>query len=274
MSYQERLEKLTIAISTSDSRDMAALGLSDEHLRDAMTEIARHLLALGARLVYGGDLRQHGFTELLFELAARYRRDSLQEERQADVINYIAWPVHIRQDFSEIEGFSDELSETAELICLTLKGTPLSKQEREKLKSQTPNDSEWHEGLTAMRNTMLANTHARIILGGQRDKYKGKMPGIAEEALISLEANQPLYILGGFGGCARDIAESMNLTQPWTQTQHNWNSRDAFKSFNFDNLNNGLTPKENTTLATTPHINQAVALILRGLIKISTKSKE
>ena len=40
-----------------------------------MAEIARHLLAVGARLAYGGDLRNNGFTLLLFELALRYGRD-------------------------------------------------------------------------------------------------------------------------------------------------------------------------------------------------------
>jgi hypothetical protein len=68
MSYREALSQRVIAISTSESPDMRALGLSEEHLRDAMAEIARHLLALGARLVYAGDLRAHGFSELLFEL--------------------------------------------------------------------------------------------------------------------------------------------------------------------------------------------------------------
>lgn len=68
MSYEEVLGQQVIAISISESPDMPALGLSDGHLRDAMVEIARHLLALGARLVYGGDLRQYGFSELLFEL--------------------------------------------------------------------------------------------------------------------------------------------------------------------------------------------------------------
>lgn len=66
---------------------MPALGLSDGHLRDAMAEIARHLLALGARL-YGGDLRQHGFSELLFELVSRHRRDSAENDYHADVMNF------------------------------------------------------------------------------------------------------------------------------------------------------------------------------------------
>ena len=88
MSYEEVLGQQVIAISISESHDMPALGLSDGHLRDAMAEIARHLLALGARLVYGGDLRQQGFSELLFELVSRHRRDSAEDDRRADVINF------------------------------------------------------------------------------------------------------------------------------------------------------------------------------------------
>lgn len=47
-----------------------------------------------------------------------------------------------------------------------------------------------------MRHAMLQDTHARIILGGQVDKYKGAMPGIAEEAILSLRTKQPLFIMG------------------------------------------------------------------------------
>ena len=52
-----------------------------------------------------------------------------------------------------------------------------------------------------MRRTMLAQTNARILLGGRVENYKGVMPGIAEEALLSLQVGQPLFLLGGFGGC-------------------------------------------------------------------------
>ena len=82
----------TIAISTSVSPDIATLGLSEGHLREAVAEVAIYVLASGASLAYGGDLRREGFTELLFELVIRYRR---QEEIQARVIDYLAWPVHI-----------------------------------------------------------------------------------------------------------------------------------------------------------------------------------
>ena len=46
MAYREVLSQRVAAISVSESPDMPALGFTEEHLRDAMAEIARHLLGL------------------------------------------------------------------------------------------------------------------------------------------------------------------------------------------------------------------------------------
>lgn len=269
MSYQEVLGRQVVAISTSESPDMPALGLSDEHLRDAMAEIARHLLALGARLVYGGDLRQHGFSELLFELVARHRRDAGGDDEATGVTNYLAWPVHILQSVTTLESAVADLDGSAELVCLELDGTRLSMAERHRLTSRQPTEDEWTNGLTGMRRTMLAETNARIVLGGRVDRYKGAMPGIGEEALISLRDGQPLFLMGGFGGCARDIAETIGLVAPWAVSRPSWAGRAAFSSFSAASLNNGLTDEENATLARTPHVDQAITLILRGLVRVT-----
>src|SRR5438132_8324610 len=147
MSYPpEALSQRAIAISTSESPDMPALGLSDEHLRDAMAEIARHLLALGARLVYAGDLRAHGFTELLFELVARHRRDADDSDIRPAVINYLAWPVHICMKAKDLERLSADLAGSAKLVCLTLDGRQLTPVERQKLKPRQPTKAEWARG--------------------------------------------------------------------------------------------------------------------------------
>jgi hypothetical protein len=266
MSYQEALSQRVIAISTSDSPDMPALGLSDEHLKDAMAEIARHLLALGARLVYGGDLRAHGFTELLFELVARHRRDADDGDIRPAVINYLAWPVHIYMKAKDLERLSADLAGSAELICLTLDGRRLTLVERQKLAPRQPTKAEWARGLTAMRHVMRQEADARIVLGGRVDQYKGVMPGIAEEALLSLQSKQPLFLMGGFGGCARDIAETLGIIAPWAASHPAWRERQQFEMFAMSDLNNGLTAEENATLARTPHVDQAVTLILRGLL--------
>jgi hypothetical protein len=235
----------------------------------AMAEIARHLLALGARLIYGGDLRQHGFSELLFELVARHRRDADEGDNRTGIVNFLAWPVHIMMSAGRVETFANDLAGIAELICLTLNGKPLSADERRQLPTQTPSDAQWSGGLTAMRKTMVTQTHARIVLGGRVDQYKGLMPGIAEEALHSLRVRQPLYLMGGFGGCARDVAETMGLIPPWAASRPAWPNRLNFKAFSVIDLNNGLTPEENATLARTPHVDQAVTLILRGLLNVA-----
>lgn len=269
MSYQNPLGRYAIAISISESSDMPALGLSDQHLRDAMAEIARHMLALGANLVYGGDLRQCGFSELLFELVARHRRDADENDDRIGVTNYLAWPVHILKSFEDLESVAANLAGTADLVCLTLDGTRMSMAERRQFSHQQPTDSQWSAGLTAMRRTMLGETDARILLGGRVDQYKGAMPGIAEEALLSLQEHQPLYLMGGFGGCARDIAESLGLVAPWAASRPLWPGRDSFKSFSPASLNNGLSLEQNATLAHTPHVNQAIILILQGLLKVA-----
>lgn len=267
MTYREALSQRVVAISTSESPDMPALGLSDQHLRDAMTEIARHLLALGARLAYGGDLRAHGFTELLFELLARHHRDADEGDEHISVLNYLAWPVHVQKSAAELDQYGTELAGSAALVLLALDGRRLTMPERSTMPQAQPSEAEWEQGLTDMRNVMRAETHARIVLGGRVDSYKGAMPGIAEESLLSLQAKQPLFLMGGFGGCARDIAETLGLIVPWGASRPAWPERKAFESFSSGDLNNGLTAEENATLAQTPHVDQAVALILRGLLR-------
>jgi hypothetical protein len=172
MNYAaETLSQRNIAISTSESPDMAVLGLSAQHLRDAMAEIARHLLALGARLSYGGDLRAHGFSELLFELIARHRRNADDGDERTGVVNYLAWPVHIRMTEDDLNRFAVDLAGTAELVYLKLDGSRLTQEIRQRLKLREPSKAQWAKGLTAMRHHMREETHARIVLGGQMDEY-------------------------------------------------------------------------------------------------------
>jgi hypothetical protein len=75
--------------------------------------------------------------------------------------------------------------------------------------------------------------------------------------------------MGGFGGCARDIAETLGLVAPWRTSRPAWPERQAFETFVVSDLRNGLTADQNATLARTPHVDQAVALILRGLLEVS-----
>ena len=258
----------SVAISISESPDMAVLGLSNEHLQDAMAELALSLLASGTSLAYGGDLRKDGFAELLFELLTRYQ-DHPRHSGKIGVTDYLAWPVHIRMAAGDLASFSAGHEGAARLVFLARDGSRLEQEQRLELLSHEPDDAEWAEGLTEMRVIMRQETQARIVLGGRVADYKGRMPGIAEEALLSLQARQPVFLLGGFGGCARDIAETIGLVEQWAGSRgEGWSGRPNFKRYSPGDLHNGLSEGDNAILARTPHIDQAVAFVSRGLRRI------
>ena len=262
MSAIDSQTSKTIAISMSESPDMAVLGFSEGHLQETMAEFAIYLLASGENLAYGGDLRSGGLTKLLFELVMRYRP---QEDNAARVIDYLAWPVHVRMDATDLAALAAELQGFAQLALIGQDGRWMSMEDRHALPSHEPDEREWGTGLTAMRRTMQRETNARIVIGGRVEGYKGDMPGIAEEALLSLESGQPLFLIGGFGGCTRDIAETLGLVDTWAGSRPAWPGRQQFKRYTQNNLHNGLSSEENQVLARTPHLNQAVTLVMQGL---------
>ena len=262
-----------IAVSVSESPDMTYLGLIKNHLQDAMVGIFRYTLHRGSRIAYGGDLRRYGFSELLFELVARHFQVLEHETETAGVTNYFAWPVHISMPFEKIQKTANDFVGSVNLVCLDIDGLPMTLHQRSQFKSRKPTKVDWSVGLTNMRQCILRDTDARIILGGQTERYKGTMPGIGEEALLSLQAGQPLFVIGGFGGCARDIADSMRLSSPEIKKYRYWNRRAEFEDYSVDDLKNGLSHEENTALATTPYIDQIIVLILRGLLKVSKNKR-
>lgn len=270
MTQKEPLSNRVVAISISESPNMASLGLSSEHLTDAMAEVARYLMSMGARLVYGGDVRPEGFTLVLLELVERHRHDGGASGEQVSFTNFFPWPVHVSLSAEEVSQRAEIVSGVAELVFLTADGEVMSLEERRQLTPRQPTDDEWSDGLTAMRATVTTKSDARVVLGGRVEGFKGKMPGVAEEALAALRAGQPLYLLGGFGGCAHDVAEELGLVQTRPQGRREWPGRAAFANFTAESLKNGLDRDENGTLATTVHVDQAVTLILRGLLRGSS----
>ena len=256
-----------VAVSVSDAPDMGEFGLGDGHLHDAMATIASKLLAFGYRLAYGGDLRPGGFTEQIFELAARYGRGSPSDGRLA-VIDYLAWPVHASMAPEAKRDLLEGLNDVAEIALLSPDGTLLEACESDEACASELGTAAWADGLTAMRRTMAANTSARLVLGGGVEQYKGAMPGIAEEASLAMEFGQPVYLLGGFGGCTYDIVETLGLVEPRQLGQRDWAGRTWFAEHRDLPLNNGLSWDENRDLASTPHIDEAILLTLTGLERV------
>jgi hypothetical protein len=244
-------------VSISDSPDLAKLGFGEQHLKDTFLEFARYILAAGADIVYGGDLRRGGYTRALFELVDLYGTPPAAERRPR-IYSFLAWP----------------------------RGQTLSPEEEERLagyvrfvKMEPPPGL--HAGFDDRASSALALTDmrrrahdfvhesrgAQLVMGGKVSGFSGSMPGLLEEVSIAAERGTPLFVIGAFGGAARDIGEAMFGESPARMRLFPAVWQLAPRGFN-----NGLSADENRTLVTTSDLRLALRLTLEGLVRIAGRS--
>jgi len=298
-----RDRSLIVALSVSEAEDLARYGLRKLHLDSILLELSRYLLLAGIRLAYGGHLRADGYTIQLANLLREPIIEQLRAEApessafSAELVTYIPWPTPVNVGdeaklgpLVEIRRCKrpDDLNETLDPAFVA---EPLC---------ELPVDSAvhrfgWSRGLTVMRQRQTAEVDARIIVGGRigqtGELYKGKMPGVLEEALLSIQAERPVYLVGAFGGCTQliiDILEgipreelsweyqskvpySNELREIYQKREQVWDEYEHISTFikerGYKGLNNGLTDDENRELAATRSTNRVVELIFLGLTR-------
>lgn len=192
------LKGKSIAISVSETPDSKNKGIGKAMFEDLSVELARHLLISGAHLVYGGDLRPGGFTELFKDLAYQYGMYEKDKTLKYYFTNYLAWPIYIGMTPATQAEYK-----SCRVDCLkaTIPNTiPTDLREQMVSPTTVENLYYWAESLKAMRQEMESHIDARIILGGRITGFKGYMPGLYEEAMNAANATHPIYLLGGFGG--------------------------------------------------------------------------
>jgi hypothetical protein len=278
-----------IAISISGRQEMESLGFGTMHLEDAIKEFARYLLAAGANLVYGGDLRQGGMAEHLIEMVKRY--ESREKKVGYRIESYLAWPNYLSLPVKKEASLKN-----------VVKFHKIAPPEDLPLQTDAINNPDTIENkyflsrcLTRMREQMNANTNARIFLGGKTQGFLGKYPGIVEEASLALSKQIPMYLAGAFGGATKAIIdallgekpEKLSMTyvckQPlYTDFIAYYNTHqpdkieyaeiiDRFNQLGIKGLSrlNGLSEEENRRLFETPHLLEMIFLIIKGLKQIS-----
>lgn len=278
---------------------MERLGFGGVHLEDAIVEFARFLLANGAGLVYGGDLRVRGFTKMLFQVAEEYNR-AAGSRRGERITDYLAWPLHLTKKLPDSERAKWKQS-------AHFREVPLPQDLRVARKTYLKPDSQenryvWARSLTAMREAMNRDTNARLLLGGRIVGFQGKYPGIAEEAYLAMRDGIPVYAMGGFGGCAKAVIDAIMGKRPEAFSEsfqfmnrdyaamveiYNDRARPAkgpgimpvdydglarfFEKKGVTGLHNGLSVTENKRLFETIHVPEMIALVLKGLRSLDTK---
>lgn len=280
-------KKIAISISEPSDNNNRVLGL--EILNDLSIELPRHLLASKAELVYGGDLRQNGFTKKLAELSFQYAQSEHSNRKLYSFHNFFAWPIsntinHVESVFLTRNRVNKHITEA-----------PDGCTEEEKTKFIPPHNSHykflWSVSLTKMREELENFADALVVMGGRTHGFKGKMPGIIQEVKIALELKKPVYIIGATGGCAsilrkcllerttvEDTSKMFSIDEDLRSVLHNTEEDNEGYSFlsslyvdGLSQLNNGLTAYENKRLLYSTNITEIVALILQGLTKTLTE---
>lgn len=276
------LEEISIGLSVSPAESWPSLGLIGPHQDDYVIDIARQLILLGARLLWGGDLRANGIGVRLESLVEIYHQ--ADHAPQDHIACYLAWPLQGRISPKELRA----CRAYADVQCLP---NPLPRAA-----ASVAFDALCY---SLMRRQLASESQARIILGGKLSGYLGRYPGIAEEALESVRSERALYIVGGFGGASRAVYDAiagsrsdLSLEAAWrdrckdgkvleTNTVYDGLAKSLGSDLRVDHEAmlrrfgelglaglsrlNGLTEEENGRLATSQNIHEIIGLLVRGL---------
>lgn len=270
---KDALSGVRLGISVSESADLSRLGLIESHFRMALAEISRCVLVSNGDLAYGGHLDPKGYTAFMIHELERYSR------RDRPLRICLSWSEHRKLPLTRLAAEERALGLYASIVYLdpvgneTRADTDRGEDPPAALDSMTAARS-----LTGLRRYMAAHTQGRVFLGGKRVGFRGKMPGLIEEAIISLEQGQPIYLAAGLGGITYDIARVLCVNDgEWLPEAHNAPMTDerltqglarlaeTAKATGAHSLRNGLSKEENRRLAACHRPSEIAALIGLGL---------
>lgn len=289
-SYKNKKFRIGLSIADYQPDGYDKQNQDLDELKRFSQSLARHLLANKHTLIYGGDLRNDGFTQFILD-EATVLRDRLQLDKLF-VENYLAWPLNVKQEnlkwyanYNTVvkpvsASIPDDIKSLIHDISTFLPPDCLE------------NKYIWSRCLTTMREESIKSSDIRILVGGKFENYLGKMPGVLEEFLIAYKQDLVIFLVGGLGGLTKKLCISIKnrkieeeFTEEW-QINHNNAYIDLQKiasqhgkHTDYDNLKEvienitipilaeraGLTNEEYERLMTTPFIDESIYLILKSI---------
>jgi hypothetical protein len=223
---------ILVAISISDAPDRARLGFPQREIDRALLSLCTALVRAGAEIAYGGNLDPSGYTFKIF----RHLSGAYAGSRGTPFHHFLPEPVlritrydNLLAALREGSGIvRTEIARGDEFVPARPSGGGIRLGDEVVVDdaglvawlNHAPHQDS-ASAHTAARRMVTARAGARVVLGGKmgvledpRDAYQGAMPGVAEEAIMTLEEQKPLIALGAFGGAARDIAIALGLLTP------------------------------------------------------------
>lgn len=205
--HKSVLEDIRIGISISERNEdfFSSINTHTDQLTTLSQALARHLLARSGTLIYGGDLRNNGFTEFILD-EAHVLSDRLKST-DIRVENYLAWPLYLEDP--KVKGWRAQHHNVMKTIEIDIPDDIANGLAQDVfIKPTTPQNLYiWSRCLTRMREDVINSCDYRICAGGKASGYKGKMPGVLEEIVMALDKGKPLFLLGGLCGITGDVCK-------------------------------------------------------------------
>ena len=272
----DALRDVRLGVSASVSPDLPRLGLLEDHFRLVLGEIVRLVLVSSGRLVYGGHLKHTGYTAMMINELHKYAR------RDRPLTVCLAWSVHRQMSLRALDDAKGELGLYGRLVCLDIDGNEIQPDsDRGDVPAPPLSGEDEQRSLTSLRRYLTAHVDGRILIGGKRHDFGGRVPGLMEEALFALQAEQPLFLAGGFGGATHEIVRALSVDDgSWLPTVadalpdderlvQGRNELEAFRrGATWAGLRNGLSDEENRRLAASHRSSDIAALVGMGLGRV------
>jgi hypothetical protein len=222
----------TIALSIGNAVDREKLGFPEREVDRILFTLSTALIREGCHIVYAGDLRAAGYTMTMFQfLAGTYAGEGV-----TPFTNVLPEPVVRHLDFDTLLAAAKAAHGVAE-INLAISGNLYPVQRiGDDLRIGNKGTARPHirngeqlatflqgfpisaQGFTEARRIVSEQADGRVAMGGKMgltdlpsDQYGGVLPGIAEEAILSLQLGKAFVPLAAFGGAARDVAIALDL---------------------------------------------------------------
>lgn len=265
------LSGVNIGLSTSES-EKGAYDIDPHLVRYTIVAIPEFLLSKGSSITYGGlpnfstEQGVWNVTQRLVDLAQDFPRKIINKSLSNKTEKFEKG-IHFLQHISD-EQESNELSQDGQLASKLLN----------------------------LRKTLVSETQVRICIGGKSTGYVGAMPGVVEEVMLAISANQPVFLLGGFGGATMEMCNILRgKDSKFLTLKHQKDKNTKYESLieelskvgqepcykvlkselskGASILNNGLSSDENEMLMKTERWRQASRLILKGLDSLISDKK-
>lgn len=255
--FQQKIKNKQVMLSLSENKDVV-----DLEVKSLLAEMVRYFIAFDFTVAYGGNLKYENkklnFMSQILRVLEFYKKEE-QAKKNQRIANYVAYPLIVdsrmkadyRNDINFIEINPDNLP----------------KKDKKKYFS---NNDVWEKSLIAMRKRIVSESDYIIVAGGKKSGFKGRMPGILEEFIIAMKNKKPIYVLGGFEGVAKEIADYLqgkNLSAELEQYKEYL--EEITDEISIDNLRNGLTFEENKQLFALENHIQIMELVLQGISNLN-----